>query len=135
MPSSIESANSTEKEVTIADFPTPPPDAVFELQKVETVSLPHPYCITPKHVGVAADQFAGILGEAALEAAEKQGARCGMRDCHLPYSKHESVKTLFIKVPNRPKDLNDVPGLHAYLLSIKEQAEGLGITGFAFPDR
>ena len=117
---------------TLEQVPVPPEGSVFSLAKVEKVSIPHPYCITARHMEIASDQFCGMLGEAAIEAAEKQGAHCGMQRCNLRYDQHKTSETLFIRVPQN-KDLNAVPGLHAYLLLIKDKATELGIEGFAFP--
>jgi len=115
-------------------LPKPPEGAVFSAVKVEPVSLPHPYCIGTRHVVEAADHFSGRLGAEAIESAERKGARCGMPGCNLKYAGHEQMLTMFIAVPpQHQRDLNACPGLHAYLLSIKEQAQALGVQGFAFP--
>ena len=125
----------------LAELPAPPPDAAFRLVKVEKISNPHPYCITPKHVEVAADQFSGMLGEDAIRAAEKQGAKCDI--CRqrakrgeriLSFEEHENPLTLFVSVPNNRADLNTISGLHAYLLSLKPKLAELGIEGIAFPN-
>jgi hypothetical protein len=129
----------TEQEI-YAQIPRPPEGSAFTLLKVQKVTTPHPYCITPKHVAVAADHHCGMLNEAAIEDAEKRGARCGTcremakrnRDSVLSYREHETNTALFIQVP-QDRNLNAVQGLHAYLLSIKALAESLGVTGFAFP--
>ena len=107
-------------------------DPTFRLLKVENVMFPHPYCVTSKHVEYASDHGGGILSEAAIKGAERHGAKCGVRGCNLSYQRHETSLTLFVEVPQH-RDLNAVEGLHAYLLSIKEQATSLGIQGFAFP--
>lgn len=114
----------------LSEIPAPPDDAVFSIVKLERVSMPHAYCITSRHVVEASDNFGGRLTERAIETIERKGGHCGMKGCRLPYSQHKSPLTLFIKVPQN-KDLNAVPGLHAYLLKVKEL--GLGIEGFAFP--
>ncbi len=131
--------------VSITDLPQPPTGAVFSLLKVEHVPMPHPYCITPKHVAVASDHWCGMLGKEAIRDAEERGAQCDI--CRklarkrrwpgpgapvLSYDEHENPLTVFVRVPQN-SDLNAVPGLHAYLLSIKEQSTKLGIDGFAFP--
>lgn len=118
------------KEQAIFDALPKPTDVEFTLVKVEPVYIPHPYCVTSKHVVHAADHFSGRLGMEALEDAEKHGASCGT--CHRPYSEHTAELTAWIAVPQN-RDLNAVAGLHAYLRSIKEQAAALGIEGFAFP--
>lgn len=117
-------------------LPKPPEGAVFSAVKVESVSLPHPYCITSRHVVFAADHRGGMLTAEAIDAAERAGARCGMPGCNLKHDEHEQMLTMFIAVPpQHQRDLNACPGLHAYLLSIKEQAQALGVQGFAFPTR
>jgi len=124
-----------EKEQAAFDaLPRPPAGSSFSLVKVETVCLPHPYMIGSRHVGHAADHFGGRLGKEAIADAERKGIYCEWRGCQLSYDKHESQMTAFIEV-GQNRDLNAVPGLHAYLLSIKEQATQLGIDGFAFPLR
>ncbi|MDP2217152.1 MAG: hypothetical protein Q8J68_07705 [Methanolobus sp.] len=112
----------------------------IRVKEIREISIPHPYCITPKHISHASDHYHGILGEAAIIDAEKHGAKCDI--CRkinkkhgkpiLPFSEHIAQKTLFIEVPQN-KDLNAVEGLHAYLLKIKPIAESLKIDGFAFP--
>lgn len=119
-----------EKEQAIFDALPKPTDVEFELVKIESVCLPHPYCITVKHVVHAADHFNGSLSMEAIEDAEKHGVSCGT--CHHSYSEHTTELTAWIAVPQN-RDLNAVVGLHAYLLSIKEQAAALGVESFAFP--
>lgn len=119
-------------------LPTPMPGLPFALQKIEDVILPHPYCITPKHLAYADSMY---LDAAAIKRAETRGAQCDIcrqlvkrrqQSAVLAYSEHESQKTLFIAV-NDNRDLNAIDGLHDYLLQIKPVAESLGIQGFAFP--
>lgn len=113
---------------------------MFSLLKIEKVSIPHPYCITPKHIAVAADDFGGMLGEAAIEAAERKGAVCDIcrerarRDGSriLTYGEHENNVTLFVKVPQN-RDLNAIEGLNKYLFDNKQTFVDAGIQGFAFP--
>ena len=95
--------------------------------------IPHPYCITPKHLQHGDSMY---INAESIERAEKKGARCDIcaksgREI-LPYAAHKVEVFAFIEVPQN-HDLNVVTGLHAYLLSIKAQAEQIGITGFAFP--
>lgn len=117
----------------------PPVNEVFSLQKLKEVSVPHPYCITPRHVRIAANNFSGILSRDAIEEAEECGIFCDI--CRengniIPFDKHETLLTLFVLVPKEhQKNLNNCPGLHSYLLSIKQQAETLGIKGLAFPSK
>jgi len=130
------------KEIQLADLPQPPDGACFSLQKIETRGIPHPYCITTGHVVMASDHYNGMLGEEAIEAAERAGTYCDI--CRqlakdrgeriLTYAEHESLKMLFIKVPHNTK-LKSVEGLEAYLCGNKSTFEALGIQGFAFPTK
>lgn len=120
----------------LSELPQPPKGVVFSLQRVDKISLPHPYCITPRHVAWAADHFGGSLSADAIRDAEKHGARCDI--CAksnrgiLPYDQHETQTTLFVKVPQN-RDLNNIPGLHQYLFQNKQTFIDKGIGGFAFP--
>jgi hypothetical protein len=58
--------------------------------KVEKIGLPHPFMITAKHVSLAAVEFAGLLGKAALAEADKRGIKCGWNGCQLSYTEHET---------------------------------------------
>ena len=123
-----------EKQIDVSKLPQPPAGAEFSLRGVEKLSVPHPYCITPGHVAIAADRFSGMLGTDAIAAAEKQGVRCGIKGCQLAYDKHETVVALLIEVPAND-DLNKVAGLHKYLHGNKQVFVAAGIQGFAFPEK
>lgn len=107
---------------------------------VDTIPVPHPYMIMPRHIEIAADRFGGILGEAAIEAAEKRGVGCGICKGHLKYKEHETAlliecrKPLTVDTDNSGAEGRVNPELHAYLLQCKEQAEADGFAGFAFKE-
>jgi hypothetical protein len=124
---------SEEKQISLSDLPQAPEGSVFTIEKVEKLSVPHPYCITPRHVAHAADKFSGRLGDEAIKSAERDGAHCDICKGKYPYEKHEAVNSLIIRVPQN-KDLNAVPGLHAWLLANKQAFIDAGIDGFAFPE-
>ena len=67
-----------------------------------------------------------------LDRRAARQSHCGVKGCQLDYDEHESMLTVFIAVPNN-HDLSAVEGLNAYLMSIKELGESLGVQGFAFP--
>lgn len=69
--------NDKEQQI-FAQIPAPPPNVSFSLLKLEKICIPHPYCITPKHVEVAADYHSGYLNEEAIEDAEnvEQSVEC-----------------------------------------------------------
>jgi len=114
-----------------------PAEAVFRVVGARKITQPHPYCITPKHVQVAADFHGGILNEAAIEDAEQRGAWCDT--CRhtrqrLSYREHVTSLTLFVTIPDdAPNDLNEIPGLGDYLSAVKPQAQAMDIEAFAFP--
>lgn len=98
---------------------------------IDTIGVPHPYMITNKHVCWAADHHMGMLDTYAIESAEKQGIKCGMRGCNLTYAEHEQA---LIVECHQELQLNGKtnPELHEYLLSIKDECESNGYAGFAF---
>jgi hypothetical protein len=123
----------------LEDMPQPPEGSTFSLEKIDKVSIPHPYCITPKHVEWASDHCGGMLTKDAIrEAEQKHGAACDI--CRksgrgiMSIDEHETQVTLFIRVPQRLRaNLKEIPGLHEYLIAHKEAMEAKGIQGFGFP--
>ena len=99
---------------------------------IDTLGVPHPYCVGARHVGHAADHHGGMLGKEAIESGERQGIRCCMRDCNLDYAGHETA--VLIEVDD-DRDLQDIDELNPYLLSIKALAEADGAAGFAFKQK
>lgn len=93
---------------------------------IDTIPVPHPYCITPKHL--RADSM--YLNADTIRLAEKDGAHCGTRGCKLSYDEHKSA--LLIEINSDEKELKDVPGLQDYLLSINDMAIADGYAGYAF---
>jgi hypothetical protein len=106
-------------------------------QVIDTIGVPHPYCITPKHVAYASDHFNGMLGKEAIIEAEKYGkAVCDIckginrKDYSKPiltYDQHEQALLVNCKV-NMAKNEE----LHAYLMGIKDLATKEHYAGFAF---
>lgn len=92
---------------------------------MDTIGVPHPFCITGKHVVWAADHHCGVLGDEAITRYEKSVNRptCGIKGCNLKYEEHEQALVVRCKV----KDDNL---LKAYLQSIKDQCEKDGFAGF-----
>ncbi|MFA5401259.1 MAG: hypothetical protein WC359_12500 [Dehalococcoidia bacterium] len=111
---------------------TYPESANGNYKVVDTIGVPHPYCIGSKLVAFAADRHNGILGEAAIEDAERHGIHCEI--CKekmgkpLSYAEHKQALVIESKV-----EIDPTPNeLKEYLLSIKEEAEKNGYVGFAF---
>lgn len=103
-------------------------------QVIDTIGIPHPYCITPKHL-----QGDGMILD--IERAEKQfGAVCDIckkrnkkfGDPILDFSEHKQA--LLIEVDS-DQELKKVKGLQEYLISIKEMCEADGYVGFAFKQK
>ena len=105
---------------------------------MDTIVNPHPYMITHHHVAWAADHHGGMLDQYAIESAERQGYKCGMKGCNLPYDKHENVLLIACKqqLKVRSDDNKEVinPELHDWLLSIKDQVTKDKFIGYAFKD-
>lgn len=98
---------------------------------VDTIGVPHPYCITSKHIEYSSGLYLDV------EEAEKNGAVCdicrkavnkGKQPKILTYDEHEQALLVECKI-----EINPVPQeLHTWLLSIKDEAEKNGYAGFAF---
>jgi hypothetical protein len=98
----------------------------------ETIGVPHPYCITPGHVAEAADHHGGMLGTAAIEAAEQRRVYCGICKGKLKFNEHETA-LLVSCGPDLKDSKGEVdPELHTYLLKCKTLCEEDGFAGFAF---
>lgn len=98
---------------------------------VDTIGVPHPYCIGVRHVAHASDRFGGILGEAAIRSAEMAGIHCAICEGKLSYDQHEQAALVACKIEAKV-DGHAVPELHDYLLKVKSLAEQDGYAGFAF---
>jgi len=92
---------------------------------VDTIGIPHPYCITPMHLQCCDSMF---LNKESIERAEGKGAKCGIKGCNLSYSEHKEALLISCKIAFETdnKEIND------FLLSNKEEAEANGYEGFAF---
>jgi hypothetical protein len=94
---------------------------------IDTIGVPHPYCIGPRHVGHAAHRFGGVLGDAAIRSAEMTGIHCDICKGKLSYDQHQQALLVACKV-----EANNNEELHAYLLKCKPLAEADQYAGFAF---
>lgn len=92
-------------------------------QVVDTIGVPHPYCVTPKHIE-AAQRYSGRLGKEAIEDLEsRRGPSCGIRGCNLKFKEHEQA--LLVKCRIKDNEL-----LQKYLQSIADMCEEDGYAGF-----
>ena len=98
---------------------------------IDTIGVPHPYCITPKHL----EYSEGIYLD--IEGAERKGAVCdicrkavkaGKQGSILTYAEHEQALLVECKIEIQPCP----DELKNWLLSIKEEAEANKYAGFAF---
>lgn len=100
---------------------------------VETVGVPHPYCIGARHVEHAADRFGGMLDTAAIESAERHGITCCTCKGKLKFADHKSALLVECKVAPADDDKKMVPELHEYLkASMDKFANETEYAGFAF---
>jgi hypothetical protein len=108
----------------------------IKLQKVEKISVPHPYCITPRHL---TGKSMYLNHETIRDAEKNHRAVCdickklvkmGKQNRVFSVDEHREELTLFLEVPEG--DLNAIPGLREYLLKIKPILLDLGISGVAF---
>ena len=112
------------KAALFAELPRPEDNAAFRFAGVYKMSHPHPYCITGKHVQIASDMYNGSLGRSAIEYAEALGVSCGMEGCRAKFDEHITVPAVVVVIKGeRSLDLNNVLGLHAYLLGCKPVVE------------
>ena len=99
----------------------------------DTIGVPHPYCITPKHL------LPGriYIDAESIREAEKQGAECdickkAVRAGKIPqilaYDEHKQALLIACKVDLKTHQKE----ARAYLLSIKDRCEKDNFAGFAF---
>ena len=97
---------------------------------VNTIGVPHPYCITPKHVTYAADNCNGMLTKESIQDAEEHGAKCGTCRGDLSYDEHEQAVVVKVLSGEELEDIKEE--LEVYLKSFVKQVEDDGFKGFAF---
>ena len=105
----------------------------------DSIGVPHPYCITPKHIDVASDEFMGMLGKEAIARAEEKGVVCDIckkaniknGTAILSYEEHQQALLINCK-KDIQKDEEAKKELQEYLLKIKDKATKKGFVGFAF---
>ncbi len=110
-----------------------PVGAKFRVAGLTTIPDPHPYCITDKHVCYASDKCGGILGESAIEGAERSGAWCGIRDCNLKYSEHRQSKVLVVVIAENIEIMKKDEEMRKFFMGIKDRLEKEKIAGILLP--
>ena len=100
---------------------------------IDTIGVPHPYCITPKHLEYCDSMY---LTTDTMRHAEEKGAVCdickhavrdGKQGSILSIDEHEQALLVSCKA-----EIQDNDELHQWLLGIKEETERNGYAGFAF---
>ena len=100
---------------------------------VDTIGVPHPFCITTRHVAYAADRHGGMLTKSAISHS---GGPCGMKGCTLSIHEHETALLVSCLGPLNPKEDRKKahPELQEYLKKIVDQCKEEGYAGFSFLD-
>ena len=105
---------------------------------MDTIGVPHPYCITPKHLKYCDSMY---LNADTIKHAEERGAKCdicrklvskGKQSAVLSYDEHEQALVVLCHAEMQDSEGKAIPELHQWLLSIKEEATANGYAGFAF---
>jgi hypothetical protein len=99
---------------------------------VDTIGVPHPYCIDPRHIGHAADRFGGMLGEPAIRSAEMAGIHCATCKGKLSYDQHQQALLVACKTEAADQHGQANDEMRAYLLKCKALAIEDNYAGFAF---
>ena len=101
---------------------------------IDTIGVPHPYCIGAWHVEHAADHHSGMLGHDAIECGERQKRPivCDICKGKLVYSEHKTALLIECRDALKSADGMANPELHAYLLAAKAKCEEDRFVGFAF---
>jgi len=98
---------------------------------IDTIGVPHPYCIGTRHVVHASDNFNNILSKECIEDGElNHRIMCEVEGCNLEYFEHEQA--LLIEVEG---ELNENEALQVYLKGIADLCEAGGYVGFAFIEK
>lgn len=90
---------------------------------VDSIGVPHPFCIGTKHVTYASNNCGGMLGKEAMEAYP-------CYTCKKPLQDHKEALVVECK-----EDVQNNKELSEYLLKCKPKCEKDGFAGFTFLDR
>jgi hypothetical protein len=97
----------------------------------DSIGVPHPYCIGPRHVVNAADNFSGILNKACIVDGERKGITCAAKGCYLQYECHEEALIIGCKIDFKT-DKAAEKELKKYLKGIVKETEDNNYAGFTF---
>lgn len=96
----------------------------------DTIGVPHPYTVGPKHIEHASKFCSGMLGERTLKTI-----KCAHPRCTLTYDQHETALLVECRAPLKDEAGITNPELHAYLFRCKSLCEEDGYAGFAFVNK
>lgn len=99
---------------------------------VDTIGVPHPYCVGARHVVHAADHHSGMLGKDAIECGERKRIFCDICKGKLTFAQHEQALIVECNADLHEPNGQTNSELHDFLLAIKDQVERDGYAGFAF---
>lgn len=112
---------------------------------IDQIGVPHPYCITPKHLEFSEGMYLDIEGaeRRSREAHPNDSRKWAVCDiCKkinkkkgspiLSYEEHKQALVVECDVEISTEDNKMIPELQKYLLSIKEKAEKEHYAGFSF---
>src|SRR5574343_104166 len=112
------------KENKLAKYPS-----TEKFKVIDTIGFPHPYCITSKHLEYCDSMY---LDEHSIKRAESKGAKCDICKKNgniLSYDEHKQAVLIDVR---DARELNDIPELKEYLLSIKDMLIADRFEGCAF---
>src|SRR5882724_2361239 len=96
---------------------------------IDTIGVPHAYCVGANHVTHAANHFGGMLNQACIESGEKHGIVCHVCKGRLTFKQHESALLISCKVSIDDLQKQPESELHAYLVKCKPLCEADGYVG------
>ena len=103
---------------------------------IDSIGVPHPYCIGAAHLKYNDSMHFGAKQIRHMETHHSQ-VHCMVKGCTLSFDEHKQALLIECKIdikdPDHPKQT--CKELHHYLMSIKNETEKNGYTGFVFLDR
>ncbi len=99
---------------------------------VDTMGVPHGFCLTPRHISWAANKYGGML---TRQAVAESGAPCGIKGCTLTVWEHKTALLVSCLQPVAyPETKENNKEVEKYLRSIVDQCIKEDYSGFVFLD-
>lgn len=86
---------------------------------------PHRYVIGARHVTWASRNSGGMLSEAAIERAEKEGVHCEYPSCRVPFKDHTYVSACFLQLKRNCTKEEAQEALQAIVQATSPELEGI----------